>query len=135
MKIYAQFRIIYDLLHGLFRNMYYHSMHFMVIGGKSTGYSKNIPFESGVQSVGSARLRFSAKFYLIALLFVIFDIEALYLYIWAITVRDSGWLGFFEVSIFSIILISSLIYLVHNKALKWKILMRTSIPNKFINIR
>ncbi|WWO96031.1 MAG: NADH-quinone oxidoreductase subunit A [Candidatus Dasytiphilus stammeri] len=106
-----------------------------LLGGKSRGYSKNIPFESGVKSVGSARLRFSAKFYLIALLFVIFDIEALYLYIWAITVRDSGWLGFFEVSIFSVVLISSLIYLVHNKALKWKILMRPSIYNKFINIR
>ncbi|MEI4259852.1 MAG: NADH-quinone oxidoreductase subunit A [Candidatus Dasytiphilus stammeri] len=106
-----------------------------LLGGKSKGYSKNIPFESGVKSVGSARLRFSAKFYLIALLFVIFDIEALYLYIWAITVRDSGWIGFFEVSIFSVVLISSLIYLVHNKALKWKILMRPSIYNKFINIR
>ena len=50
------------------------------LGGKAKGRSKNTPFESGVDSVGTARLRFSAKFYLIAMFFVIFDVEALFLF-------------------------------------------------------
>lgn len=51
-----------------------------LLGGRAYGRTKNKPFESGVDSVGSARLRFSAKFYLVAMFFVIFDVEALYLF-------------------------------------------------------
>ena len=51
-----------------------------LLGGRAYGRAKNKPFESGVDSVGNARLRFSAKFYLVAMFFVIFDVEALYLF-------------------------------------------------------
>lgn len=51
-----------------------------LLGGRAQGRTKNKPFESGVDSVGTARLRFSAKFYLVAMFFVIFDVEALYLF-------------------------------------------------------
>ena len=58
-----------------------------------------MPFESGIDSVGSARLRLSAKFYLVAMFFVIFDVEALYLFAWSTSIRESGWVGFVEAAI------------------------------------
>jgi len=61
-----------------------------LLGGRAYGRAKNKPFESGVDSVGNARLRFSAKFYLVAMFFVIFDVEALYLFAWSVSVRESG---------------------------------------------
>ena len=64
------------------------------LGGRARARSKNVPFESGIDSVGSARLRLSAKFYLVAMFFVIFDVEALYLFAWSTSIRESGWVGF-----------------------------------------
>lgn len=97
---------------------------FMLIGGKFLGglaraRSKNMPFESGIDSVGSARLRLSAKFYLVAMFFVVFDVEALYLYAWATSVRENGWLGFIEATIFIVVLLAGLVYLVRIGALDW----------------
>ncbi|AKZ65923.1 NADH-quinone oxidoreductase subunit A [Candidatus Palibaumannia cicadellinicola] len=82
-------------------------------------HSKNLPFESGINSVGTARLRLSAKFYLIAMFFVIFDVEALYLYVWARVFHEAGWLGFCEVTIFICILLVGLFYLIRIGALNW----------------
>ena len=76
----------------------------VLMGGRTSGRAKNEPFESGIVPAGGARLRFSAKFYLIAMFFVIFDIEALFLYAWAVSVRESGWAGFIEVFIFITVL-------------------------------
>lgn len=90
-----------------------------VLGGRAWGRAKNKPFESGVESVGSARLRFSAKFYLVAMFFVIFDVEALYLFAWAISVREVGWVGFIEASVFIALLLVGLIYLARIGALDW----------------
>ncbi|UDG81662.1 NAD(P)H-quinone oxidoreductase subunit 3 [Candidatus Profftia lariciata] len=88
-----------------------------ILGEKS--YTKNIPYESGIDSVGSARLRFSVKFYLVAMFFVIFDVEALYLYAWSISIRENGWVGFIEVTIFIIMLLISLFYLTRIGGLDW----------------
>lgn len=90
-----------------------------VLGGRAWGRAKNTPFESGVESVGSARLRFSAKFYLVAMFFVIFDVEALYLFAWAVSVREVGWVGFIEAAIFIVLLLVGLIYLARIGALDW----------------
>jgi len=90
-----------------------------LLGGKAFGRAKNKPFESGVDSVGTARLRFSAKFYLVAMFFVIFDVEALYLFAWSVSVRESGWVGFIEAAIFIILLLVGLIYLWRIGALEW----------------
>jgi NADH-quinone oxidoreductase subunit A len=90
-----------------------------VLGGRDWGRAKNEPFESGVVSTGSARLRFPAKFYLVAMFFVIFDVEALFLYAWAVSVRESGWMGFIEVSIFIGVLLVGLVYLWRLGALDW----------------
>ncbi|MEH8110580.1 NADH-quinone oxidoreductase subunit A [Aeromonas veronii] len=90
-----------------------------LLGGRAYGRAKNNPFESGVDSVGSARLRFSAKFYLVAMFFVIFDVEALYLFAWSVSVRESGWVGFIEATIFIGLLLIGLIYLWRIGALDW----------------
>ncbi len=90
-----------------------------LVGGRYRGRAKNEPFESGVVSVGNARIRFSAKFYLTAMFFVIFDVEALFLYAWAISVRESGWVGFIEAAIFIVVLLVGLIYVWRIGALDW----------------
>lgn len=89
------------------------------LGGRDWGRAKNDPFESGIVSVGSARLRLSAKFYLVAMFFVIFDVEALFLYAWAIALRESGWAGFIEAVIFITVLLAGLVYLWRLGALDW----------------
>lgn len=90
-----------------------------LLGGRAYGRAKNKPFESGVDSVGNARLRFSAKFYLVAMFFVIFDVEALYLFAWSVSVRESGWVGFIEATIFITLLLVGLVYLWRIGALDW----------------
>ncbi|MEL0028809.1 MAG: NADH-quinone oxidoreductase subunit A, partial [Perlucidibaca sp.] len=89
------------------------------LGGRAWGRAKNEPFESGIVSQGGARLRVSAKFYLVAMFFVIFDVEALFLYAWAASVRESGWTGFVEATIFILVLLAGLIYLWRVGALDW----------------
>lgn len=89
------------------------------LGGRARARSKNTPFESGIDSVGSARLRLSAKFYLVAMFFVIFDVEALYLFAWSVSVRESGWVGFIEATIFITLLLVGLLYLWRIGALDW----------------
>lgn len=90
-----------------------------LLGGRAFGHSKNAPFESGIVPTGNAHMRFSAKFYLVAMLFVIFDVEALYLFAWAVSVRESGWAGFIEAAIFIAILLAGLFYLSRIGALEW----------------
>ena len=90
-----------------------------LLGGRAYGRAKNRPFESGIDSVGNARLRFSAKFYLVAMFFVIFDVEALYLFAWSVSVRESGWVGFIEATIFITLLLVGLLYLWRIGALDW----------------
>jgi NADH-quinone oxidoreductase subunit A len=83
------------------------------------GKQADAPFESGIVTVGEARLRFPVAFYLVAMFFVIFDVEAIYLFGWAIAVREAGWAGFIEVSIFVAVLLAALAYLWRMGALDW----------------
>ena len=89
------------------------------LGGRASGRAKNEPFESGIVSQGSAHLRLSAKFYLVAMFFVIFDVEALFLFAWAVSAREVGWIGFIEVSIFIGVLLAGLVYIWRIGALEW----------------
>ena len=82
-----------------------------VLGGRSHGRAKNLPFESGVDSTGSSRLRFSVKYALVAMLFVIFGIEMPFLYLWAVSLRENGWAGFVEATLFVSLLLVGLFYL------------------------
>ena len=77
------------------------------------------PYESGIVSTGSARLRFSVKFYLVAMLFVIFDLEVVFVIAWAIAFRELGWAGYFGVLFFIVVLVAALIYEWRLGALDW----------------
>ena len=68
------------------------------------------PYESGVASTGSARLRFAASFYLVAVFFVIFDLEAAFIFAWAVALRDIGWTGYVEGVVFISVLLTALSY-------------------------
>jgi len=89
--------------------------------GERTAYTKATldPYESGILHVGFARYRFSAKFYLMAMFFVIFDLEAVFVYAWAVSARESGWPGYVEMLIFLGILVAALAYLWRLGALEW----------------
>jgi NADH-quinone oxidoreductase subunit A len=78
------------------------------------------PFESGIVAVGTPLLRFSVHFYLVAIFFVIFDIEAVFIFAWAIAFRESGWAGYVEILIFISVLIAALAYLWRIGALDWR---------------
>ncbi len=91
------------------------------LGEKGKGELKNTPYESGIKATESARLRFPSKFYLIAMFFVLFDIEAVFLYAWAVSFRESSWLGFTGASIFIGILLVLLIYELSTGALDFEI--------------
>jgi NADH-quinone oxidoreductase subunit A len=77
-------------------------------------------FECGVDPVGEPRHRYSVKFFLVALLFVIFDIEAVFVYPWAVMFREMGIFGFVEMSLFLFILILGLVYVWKKGALEWE---------------
>ena len=89
--------------------------------GERTPYTRATlePFESGIVNVGTARYRFSAKFYLMAMFFVIFDLEAVFVYAWAVSTRESGWAGYVEMVVFLVILVAALAYLWRLGALDW----------------
>jgi NADH-quinone oxidoreductase subunit A len=78
------------------------------------------PFESGIVPTGDVHLRFSVPFYLIAIFFVIFDMETVFLFAWAIAAKQAGWAGFIEALFFIGILIATLIYLNAIGALDWR---------------
>jgi len=75
------------------------------------------PYESGIASTGSARARFPATFYLIAMFFVIFDVESVILFAWAVSARQAGWSGYVEMVIFAAVLLAALVYLARTGAL------------------
>ena len=77
------------------------------------------PYESGIVPTGSARVRFDVKFYLVAMFFVIFDLEAVFIYAWAVSIRETRWAGYLEVLIFIGILMAGLVYLWRMRALDW----------------
>ena len=90
------------------------------LGPKNMTAEKAIPYESGSESDGAAHLKLSVKFYLTAILFVVFDIEAVFLYPWAARFRDLGWWGFIEMLAFLVILGITLVYAWRKGALEWE---------------
>ena len=90
------------------------------LGQRINRQYKHTPFESGVISVGSAHFRISVHFYLTAILFIIFDLEVVFLFAWAVAVREAGWAGFIEITVFIAILVAALFYLWRIGALDWR---------------
>jgi NADH-quinone oxidoreductase subunit A len=81
--------------------------------------AKLAPYESGITPVGDTRERFSIKFYLVAILFIIFDIETVFMIPWAVLFRDLGIFGFVEMVVFMTVLLVGLIYVWKKGALQW----------------
>jgi len=90
-----------------------------VLGQRHREHSTDFPYESGILSEGSARVRLSAKFYLVAMFFVIFDLEAIFIFAWAVAVRETGWTGYAVASTFVLVLLAALAYLWRVGALEW----------------
>jgi len=90
-----------------------------VLGQRHDEHATGSPFESGIVSEGTARVRVSAKFYLVAIFFVIFDLESVFIYAWAVAGKDLGWPAFWEMVVFIGILAATLIYLWRIGALDW----------------
>jgi NADH-quinone oxidoreductase subunit A len=77
------------------------------------------PYEGGVLSQGSAHVRLSVKYHVIAMFFVVFDVEAVFIFLWAVSARETGWAGYFEMLIFIGVLAATLAYLWGIGALDW----------------
>jgi NADH-quinone oxidoreductase subunit A len=90
------------------------------IGPKRKTADKLTPFESGIESVGNARQPFSIKYFLVAILFVLFDVEVIFMYPWAVNFRDLGWTGLVEMFIFMGTLLAGFIYILKKGALDWE---------------
>jgi NADH-quinone oxidoreductase subunit A len=90
-----------------------------VLGERHRGVAMGEPFESGIVPVQPARLRLRAKFYIVAMLFVIFDVEAVYLISWALIAREGGWTAYIELAVFVGLLLAALAYLWRVGALEW----------------
>ncbi len=90
-----------------------------VLGQRHDQPATGAQYESGIRSEGSAQVRLSVKFYLVAMFFVIFDLEAVFIFLWAIAGRELGWSGYSEVLIFIGMLVAALAYLWRAVALDW----------------
>jgi len=91
-----------------------------LIGQKKPSAVKLAPYECGMPLIGTAHERFSIKFYIIAMLFILFDIEAVFLYPWAVMFKRLGIFGFVEMGIFIVILLVGFIYVWKKGALEWE---------------
>jgi NADH-quinone oxidoreductase subunit A len=89
------------------------------LGERHKGRTTGEPYESGMPPTGPARMRFSIKYYLVAMFFVIFDVEAVFIFAWAVSVRELGWPGYVHVVIFIGVLLAALFYLSRLGALDW----------------
>lgn len=81
-----------------------------VLGQRHNEKATGLPYEGGVQQAGSARLRFSSQFYLVAMLFVVFDVEAAFIMLWALGFYELGWPGYIGAAIFILQLLVVLVY-------------------------
>jgi NADH-quinone oxidoreductase subunit A len=90
-----------------------------LIGQHKPGVAKMSPYECGVQPIGDTRGRFSVKFYLVAMLFILFDVEAVFLYPWAVILRELKMFGFWEMMLYIAILIVGLFYVWKKGVLDW----------------
>lgn len=91
-----------------------------LLAPRRAGGARNEPFESGIVSVGDTHLHLGVHFYPIAIFFVIFDLEAIFIFAWAVAVREVGWPGYIEMLVFVGVLLAALIYLWKLGALDWR---------------
>jgi NADH-quinone oxidoreductase subunit A len=90
------------------------------LGPKRKSKVKDASFECGIETQGNARFPFSVKYFLVAILFVLFDVEVIFMYPWAVNFKELGMLGIIEMFTFIALLLVGFYYLLAKKALKWE---------------
>jgi NADH-quinone oxidoreductase subunit A len=90
-----------------------------LLGPRNPSPEKSAPYECGMPAVGDARERQSIRFYLIAMIFLLFDIEIAFLYPWALALRVLGWEGYLQVVLFTLVLVAGYVYVWKKGALDW----------------
>lgn len=90
-----------------------------LLGKKVRDPVKNMPYESGMNPIGNARERFSVKFYLVAMVFIVFDVEAIFLYPWAVVYRELKLFAFFEMLLFIALVLCGFFYIWKKGVLDW----------------
>ena len=91
-----------------------------LLGPKRKSLIKDESFECGIESQGNSRQPFSIKYFLIAILFVLFDVEVIFMYPWAVNFKEMGMTGFIEMLLFLVFLTIGFIYIIRKGALKWE---------------
>ena len=89
------------------------------VGPRRPNKEKNSTYESGIEPLRSARERFSVKFYMVAMIFILFDIEVVFMYPWAVQFKALGTTGYIAMVLFMVLLFAGYIYIVKKGALKW----------------
>ena len=100
-----------------------------LLGQRRANKATNMPFESGVVSVGSSQIQMSVEFYLIAIFFVIFDLETVFIFAWAVAFFELGWEGYAAVMVFIGVLTVALIYEWRSGALDWGVKTRVGLED------
>ena len=95
-----------------------------LLGQHSHGTSRDIPYESGIVPTGSARLRYGLHFYTIGIFFILFDVEAVFIFAWAVAFRELGWMGYFSILLFIVVLFLGLVYVWRLGGLDWSPIRR-----------
>ena len=90
------------------------------LGKKKHTYQKDLAYECGMDPIGDARHRYAVRFYVIAMFFIVFDIEVIFLSPWAVVFKPLGWFGFAEMAVFIFILVVGLAYVWGKGALEWE---------------
>jgi NADH-quinone oxidoreductase subunit A len=89
------------------------------LGEKRSGTSKQLPYESGIIPTGTARLRYPVPFFMVAIFFLLFDVEGAYIFSWAVACKSLGWMGWCQMAFFIFVLLLGLIYIWAKGGLDW----------------
>lgn len=106
-----------------------------LLGQQRANRATNMPFESGILPVGSPQIQMSVEFYLIAIFFVIFDLETVFIFAWAVAFFELGWEGYIAVGLFIGVLAVALVYELSTGALDWGIKSRRPAPSAAVEVR
>ena len=101
-----------------------------VLGQRHRQSDTSVPYESGIRPAGPPPKRLSAQFYLVAIFFVLFDLEAVFIFAWAIAARQLGWAGYIEIVVFIALLLAGLAYLWKTGGLDWGAARRVRGPSQ-----
>ena len=99
-----------------------------LLGQRHHAPGKDVPYESGMNPTGTARLRYGIHFYPVGIFFILFDVEAIFLYAWAVAFRELRWVGYTEAALFTVVLFLGLVYVWREGGLDWSPSRRRVAP-------